>query len=157
MFVARVVPELQVRSNRPSRAALCPSRLNEAEWYVCVRVYACMCVCAGTQPRRIVSHCDTLMVTQNSSVSTLPLLLLPTLPPLLPPSHPSLPPWLPTAHARQVLELCLLQVYLCVWCDECSGHAGAAVLVRLVLSPRDAHALRTALQGPLPICEPPGG
>ena len=36
------------------------------------------------------------------------------------------------AHERQVLELCLLQVHLCLWSDERSRDAGDVVLVCLV-------------------------
>ena len=50
-------------------------------------------------------------------------------------------------HERQVLELCLLQVYLCVWGDECSRDAGDVVLVCVVRCTGDTAAHGAALQG----------
>ena len=66
--------------------------------------------------------------------------------------------WSPTesggaTHERQILELCLLQVHLCVWSDECSRDAGDALLVCLVCCSGDSVAHRAALQGQISICE----
>ncbi len=56
-------------------------------------------------------------------------------------------------HERQVLELCVLQVHLCVWSDECAGHARAAVLVCVVCTARHTTAHSATLQGQVSICE----
>ena len=66
--------------------------------------------------------------------------------------------WSPTesggaAHERQILELCLLQVHLCVWGDERSRDAGDALLVCVVCCTGHAAAHGAALQGQISICE----
>ena len=67
--------------------------------------------------------------------------------------HPSLPPFLCLAHARQVLELLLLQIHLCVWGDERAGSMGTAGLGAVVRSDWLPNAHLTAMQRPLSICE----
>ena len=58
-----------------------------------------------------------------------------------------------TAHERQILELCLLQVHLCLWSDERSRDAGDAELVCVVCGPGHSIAHGTALQGQISVCE----
>lgn len=58
-----------------------------------------------------------------------------------------------TAYERQVLELCLLQVHLCVWSDERPRDAGDAVLVCLVCRAGNAVADGAAMQGQISVCE----
>ena len=56
-------------------------------------------------------------------------------------------------HQRQVLELCVLQIYLCVWCHERKTHGRSRPLVLLVQRLGFPAPPRPALQRPIRICE----
>ena len=52
-----------------------------------------------------------------------------------------------TASKGQVLELPILQVYLCVWCDECPDNGGGGTVGCLVYCARFLPSPDTAVQG----------
>ena len=52
-----------------------------------------------------------------------------------------------SAFERQVLELPVLQIYLCVWCDECTDNGGSGSLGGLVYCAGILPSSHTALQG----------
>lgn len=58
-----------------------------------------------------------------------------------------------TAHQGQVLELCLLQVHLCVWSYKCAVHGWSGAVVLMVLCTRVSSPSSPTLQGSFWICE----
>ena len=57
------------------------------------------------------------------------------------------------AYQGQVLELCVLQVHLYLWRDECAEHGRGGLLVRLVLHPRLPAPHGTTMQEQVRICK----